>query len=196
MATKQQKQLAITGVLLLVFVIVLANSISTVMKKKKAASAKKEEEKTEKTASDATKSAPSPASVSALSTSGYVNIKVTKEELLEQEKIAESEWAEDPFFHGYTQAKSEEADTSDNGEEPEDSYVYHTPDMEERISSSFNLTGITKAGNTYIAVINRSIVKVGDSVSTQTMKVKIKDIKKDRVLLEADGGEYELKLQK
>lgn len=191
----------IITVLLLILVYAVANSITAVKKKKKdAAATEKTEESADKPAQDTTKAAPVP--VPAEDAGIPLSRKPTKaqlekEDLEEQKKIAEGEWDKDPFFHDDMSSQQGQAPGETPGEDvsPE-KLSFGLPDTRETIRSSFQLTGISLINDTYIAVINRKMVKVGDSISNDRFKFNIKNITKDKVILEADGGEYELKLQK
>ncbi|MCK5590401.1 MAG: hypothetical protein KAI43_13625 [Candidatus Aureabacteria bacterium] len=60
----------------------------------------------------------------------------------------------------------------------------------------FSLSGISRIGSTFIAVIDRKMLRVGDTLSDGKRTYKIKTIEKDKVILESNGGTYEIKMEK
>ena len=110
-----------------------------------------------------------------------------------QRKIAGGEWGNDPFYHDYKQpVQDKPGDETGLNTAP----VYGSPDVKELVRSSFELTGISQVNDVFIAVINRKIIKTGDKLSSDTHAFEVCDITKDKVLLEANGGVYELRLKK
>ena len=194
MTAKLKKQMIMIGVLSLVFVGVLANSILTVKKKKK------EREALNKPATPQTSSKDDENNVSTKSVSSGADIPLStrptkavlkKEALEEQKRIAGGEWGKDPFYH--TKAID---DGSNNSKKEHDRPSYVMPDIKEVISNSFELTGISKIGDIYSAVVNRKIVRVGDTIASDSHSFPVVDIQKDRIILNVNGGEYEIKLKK
>ncbi len=180
------------GVLLAVFAGVLINSIMTIKKKKKGN--KKPPETSENTAKEIVKQAQTQVKSAADDAPLPLSQRPTKTALKkqafeDQKRIAEGEWGPDPFYH-------EAEKKSDNGAQTTTQRPKHLPNIEDTISSKLNFTGISRIGSAFIAVINRKMLRVGDKFSLEETEILIKDIQKDHVIIEANGGEYELKLKR
>ena len=193
MTKKQKQQMIMIGVLLAVFAGVLKNSIMTVKKKKKGN--KKPPETSENTAKEIVKQAQTQVKSAADDAPLPLSQRPTKTALKkqafeDQKRIAEGEWGPDPFYH------EAEKKPDSNGTQTTIQRPKHFPDIKDTIDSELNFTGISRIGSVFIAVINRKMLRVGDTFSLEETEILIKDIQKDRVIIEANGGEYELKLKR
>ena len=197
MTKKDKRNLIITGILLVVLIGVGANMFSTLAKNKKKKESRRPADAQTKTKDEVLKDAQntvasfSVTDSTAIALSSRPTKAVLKKEAMDiQKKIAEGEWGADPFYHDYKEPVQDKP--GDDIASP----VYGSPDVKEIVRSSFELTGISRVKNIFIAVINRKIIKTGDQLSVDTHAFDVRDITKDKVILEANGGVYELRLKK
>jgi hypothetical protein len=206
MTGKQKNQMIMIGVLVLILLGVVLNSIRTVKKKKAEAEAARQKALAAQTSAAPAAPAPAaatpvPVAAAAPSVSAPVAIppqieEAKPEDIEKQKQIAEGEWGTDPFYHGAAYRGSEQKGSSADGTSSQDAAQQASYSLPTTVESSLALTGITRAGENYIAVINRKIVRSGDTVSQDNLSYTVKDIQKDRVIVEMNGGSYELKLRK
>jgi hypothetical protein len=209
MTGKQRNQMIMIGVLVVVLIAVLLNSLRTVRKKKAEAEAARQKALAAQSAAAPAATAPAaasgttaPAAAAAPSASAPAAVlppveEAKPEDIKKQKEIAEGEWGSDPFYRGVAGGASAQKGAAGDGASGQDATqqqaVYALPPAAE---SSLVLSGITRAGESFIAVINRKVVRTGDTVSQDTLSYTVKDIQKDKVIVEMNGGSYELKLRK
>jgi hypothetical protein len=112
-----------------------------------------------------------------------------------QKKIAEGEWVKNPFFDEDWGSGKNPPEGKGPDENPVE-IVVPVQNLQEEVMASMKLEGVSVAGKALMAVINRKILREGETFSTDKGTFKVKKIEKDRVLLEANGGVYELSLKK
>ena len=193
MASKQQKQIVAIGIGLVILVGALINSYMTIQKKEKGK--KKPPVASEETAKEIVKQAQTQVKSAADDAPLPLSQRPTKTALKkqafeDQKRITEGEWGPDPFYHE-AEKKPENGTAQTTIQRPK-----HLQDIKDKIDSELNFTGISRIGSAFIAVINRKMLRVGDKFSLEETEILIKDIQKDRVIIEANGGEYELKLKR
>jgi hypothetical protein len=120
------------------------------------------------------------------------------EALRQQNESAQKEWGIDPFYPGFDKNTSmqgssmTEAGTMKNPSLPLESQKKEEPQSQ---TNDLKLTGISRIGGNYFATINRGIVKVGGIVKNSDGTL-VKEIKQESVIVERNGGRYELRLEK
>ncbi|MBN2143691.1 MAG: hypothetical protein JW774_03610 [Candidatus Aureabacteria bacterium] len=200
LSSKDKKQIMMIVGLVIVMGIIVFIQLSNVKKKK---SRGKTPPKTESAVSNENKpSAALPSSSVSSDKSGNragnLLIKVhMKDEnkdryLKEQNESAHREWGLDPFYPNFAEEASAQLSGIKAQPLPEETIKKEHPAAGEK---NLKLTGISRIGNVYYATINRSIVGVGGAVKDSGGAV-VKQINPESVIVDINGGRYELHLEK